>query len=88
MREFKKGPFHVSLNTGVAIIPVGIKGAYNSYNRLDWKILPGIINVNYGEPILYDQYKEMSIDELRDYVYEKIAILCDNKSAKEVATDE
>jgi len=79
MKEFKKGPFHVSLNTGVTIIPVGIKGAFDSYNRLDWKIKPGVIRVKYGEPIPHDQYKGMSLEKLRDYVYGKISKLCDDE---------
>jgi 1-acyl-sn-glycerol-3-phosphate acyltransferase len=88
MKQFKKGPFHVSLNTGVTIIPVGIQGAFNSYKRFDWRIYPGIVRAYYGEPVYHEQYNDMSIEELRDYIYDKIAVLCDNDSIKELPRDE
>lgn len=78
MNEFKKGPFHVSLNIGVTIIPVGIMGAYNSKRRLDWRLYPGIIKVRYGKPIKHNYYKDMSIEELRDDIFSKISKLCND----------
>ena len=82
MMPFKKGPFHVSLNTGVTIVPVGIKGAYNSYRRYDWRIYPGIITIHYGEPVKYDFYRNMTVEQLRDDIYGRIAVLCNDASAK------
>lgn len=78
MKEFKKGPFHVSLNTGVTIIPVGIKGAYEAYRRYDWHLNPGIITVKYGAPVNRNYYKNMTVEELRDDIYKKIAVLCED----------
>jgi len=79
MGIFKKGPFHMSLNTGVTIIPIGIIGAFNSKRRNDWRINPGIINVNIGKPLRKDYYKNMSVEELRDNIRNKIALLCNDE---------
>lgn len=82
MMPFKKGPFHVSLNTGVTIVPIGIIGAFDSYNRTDWRLYPGKIKVIYGEPIKYEYYKNMTIEELSDDIFKKIAILCEDDQIK------
>lgn len=51
MGEFKKGTFHLSLNTGVTIIPIGLMGAYDSKQKNDWRIYPGMITVRVGDPV-------------------------------------
>lgn len=84
MLPFKKGPFHVAKNTGVTIVPVGIKGAFRAYRRHDWRIYPGIIRIQYGEPIKQNEYENMTLEELQDFIYKKISILCDNEKAKEI----
>jgi len=78
MNIFKKGPFHLSLNTDVTIIPIGLIGAYNSKKRNDWRIYPGVIRVRIGEPVSNSYYKNMSVEELRDDIRNKIALLCDD----------
>jgi 1-acyl-sn-glycerol-3-phosphate acyltransferase len=80
MYPFKKGPFHVSLNTGATIIPIGIKGAYNSYRRYDWRIYPGVITIKYGDPVKFEYYKNMTVEQLRDDIFNRIAFLCENDS--------
>ena len=78
MGEFKKGIFHLSLNTGITIIPIGLIGAYNSKQKNDWRIYPGRITVRIGKPVKKDYYQKMSIDELRDDIRNKISILCED----------
>ena len=68
--EFKKGAFHIAKNTGVSIVPVIINGAYEAKNIKDWRLRPGTINVHFSEIISENKYKNMSIEELRDYVRE------------------
>jgi len=85
MIPFKKGPFHVAKNTGVTIIPVGIKGAFRAYRRFDWRIYPGIITIRYGKPIKHKDYENMTLEELQDYVYKKISVLCDDDKVKEIS---
>ena len=78
MGEFKKGTFHLSLNTGVTIIPMGLIGAYNSKQKNDWRIYPGRITVRIGQPVKKDYYQKMSVEELRADIRNKISILCED----------
>ena len=62
--NFKKGPFHVAKNTGITIIPVGLKGAYQAKNKKDWRIKPGVLTTVFGKPITESEYENMSIETL------------------------
>ncbi len=77
---FKKGCFHLALNTGITIIPIGLIGAYRAKKKNDWRIYPGCITVKFCQPIYRTYYKNMSVEELRDEIRNKIAILCENDS--------
>ncbi|MEE8341715.1 MAG: lysophospholipid acyltransferase family protein [Candidatus Neomarinimicrobiota bacterium] len=77
---FKKGPFHLALNTGITIIPIGLIGAYKAKKKNDWRIYPGRITVKFGQPIYQAYYKNMSVEELRDETKNRIAILCEDDS--------
>ena len=68
--EFKKGAFHLAKNTGASIIPVIINGAYEAKNINDWRLRPGTIDVYFSDSISEHIYKNMSVEELRDYVRE------------------
>ena len=77
--EFKKGPFHIALNTGVTIVPVALMGAYEAKKKTDWRLSPGILTICFGEPVTAEQYKSMDIDIQRAHIREKIQQLIDNK---------
>ena len=66
--EFKKGAFHLAKNTGASIVPVIINGAYEAKNIKDWRLTPGTIDVYFSDSISEHIYKNMSVEELRDYV--------------------
>jgi 1-acyl-sn-glycerol-3-phosphate acyltransferase len=66
--KFKKGPFHLAKNTGVTIIPVGLSGAFKAKSKPDWRIKPGILTLTFGHPIYLQDYKNLTIEELRDRV--------------------
>ena len=78
INEFKKGPFHVAFNTGVTIIPVALKGAYNAQNKNDWRINPGKIQTVFGSPIEKKDYEKMDIDTLSNWVKREIQKMIDN----------
>ncbi len=72
---FKKGPFHLAKNARADILPFGINGLYN-YNRKGALLLaPGTVEVTIGKPLLYEDYKECSVEQLKDMVFEKIVTL-------------
>ena len=66
--EFKKGAFHLAKNTGASIVPVIINGAYEAKNIKDWRLTPGTIHVYFSDSISENIYKNMSVEDLRDYV--------------------
>jgi 1-acyl-sn-glycerol-3-phosphate acyltransferase len=75
---FKKGTFHLALNTGITIIPIGLIGAFRAKKKGDWHIYPGCISVKIGQPVYQTYYKNMSVEELRDEIKNRIAILCED----------
>lgn len=72
---FKKGPFHVAKNTGITIIPVGLKGAFEAKSKPDWRIKPGILKLRFGSPLRSKDYANLSVEELRDVIRDKITKL-------------
>ena len=65
---FKKGPFHLAMNTKATIIPVVIIGAWEAKKKTDWKLKPGVITIHYGDPIQSTQYDDYTIQELSNFV--------------------
>ena len=66
--EFKKGAFHLAKNTGASIIPIIINGGYEAKNIKDWRLTPGTIDIYFSDSISENIYKNMSVEDLRDYV--------------------
>lgn len=48
---FKKGGFHLALDTGATILPVTIQGAFEVFRTGGWRIRPGVVDVTFGEPL-------------------------------------
>ena len=68
MREFKKGGFHMAINTNTAIIPVGVLGAYNFKPKDRWWMSPGPISINIGIPTNVSEYSDLGVDGLKNKV--------------------
>tara|TARA_Y100001970_G_scaffold148746_1_gene182687 strand:- start:460 stop:1179 length:720 start_codon:yes stop_codon:yes gene_type:complete len=68
--DFKKGAFHLAKNTGASIVPVIINGAYEAKNINDWRLRLGTIDVYFSNTISENIYRDMSTEELRNYVRE------------------
>lgn len=64
LQPFKKGPFHVAINTGVTLVPVGLIGAFDAKKKTDWRIRPGILKIRFGKPITGDEYKNETVESL------------------------
>ena len=69
---FKKGPFHLALNTNATIVPVALKGGFRAKKKSDWRLYPGVLTVVFGDPIKSIHYEKLSIEELRDLISKKI----------------
>ena len=79
---FKKGPFHLAKNTNTTIIPIGLLGAFRAKNKNDWRLTPGKLLIKFGEPITHNEFKDMSIEELRNLVKKKISLLINEKECR------
>jgi len=70
--EFKKGAFYLAKDAGVDILPVAINGLYKVKTKGDWNIRPGTVKFNIGKPIPYKNFKDLSVDELKDLLFKVI----------------
>lgn len=64
LQKFKKGGFHMALNTGVPILPITVKGGFRFKPKNRWYIKPSIIDIRVGEPIDINQYSIERLDKL------------------------
>ncbi|MCG2715167.1 MAG: 1-acyl-sn-glycerol-3-phosphate acyltransferase [Candidatus Marinimicrobia bacterium] len=78
LNRFRRGAFHLAKNAKADILPIGMKGLYLAKTRGDWRVRSMNVNFNFGEPYLYEDYKHLSIDELREWADIRIRKLKDN----------
>src|SRR5262249_26486768 len=48
---FKKGGFHLAINSGADVVPVAIRGTREVMPRGSLLIRPGVVDIEIGEPI-------------------------------------
>ena len=72
MSTFKKGPFHLAKGAKADILPFAIAGLYDYHKKGTLILKPGEVRVNIGRPILYDEFKDLSIEELRQHTFDII----------------
>tara|TARA_B110000495_G_scaffold192291_1_gene196282 strand:- start:1931 stop:2497 length:567 start_codon:yes stop_codon:yes gene_type:complete len=75
MGEFKKGGFHFAKATNATIVPIGLIGAYRANKRTSWTINPGRLTLVFGNPIAAADYANLSVEQLRDLIRDKISKL-------------
>lgn len=75
MQPFKKMPFMLAKKAGVDIIPIGLSGLFKLKPKGSWHITPSTITINFGDPIKSEIVNDLSLEDLRDKVYEGIKSL-------------
>lgn len=70
---FKKGGFHLALNTGATIVPMTFNGVYERFRPRDWHIYPGTAEIVFDAPIETTGYSKETMDALIATVRETIA---------------
>jgi 1-acyl-sn-glycerol-3-phosphate acyltransferase len=68
---FKKGPFHLAIETGTAIVPVTIVGTYEAQPKGRFAVRPGLVRVVFHEPAEPVQISEKQ--DLMELVRARIA---------------
>jgi len=48
---FKKGPFHLAMDSGVPVVPVTLLGTYESWPKTRFAVRPGVVTVVFHPPI-------------------------------------
>ena len=73
---FKKGGFHLAKQSGVPVVPIGIRGTADILPKHGRAIVPGRCEVHIGEPIDAARVAELPLPALMDEVRLAIAALC------------
>jgi 1-acyl-sn-glycerol-3-phosphate acyltransferase len=68
---FKKGPFHLAMDSGVAIVPVTMLGTYESWPKTRFAVRRGTATVIFHSPIAPQDFRDR--DGLMKAVAESIA---------------
>jgi 1-acyl-sn-glycerol-3-phosphate acyltransferase len=84
LRRFKKGGFHMALNTKAPIVPVGCTGAFEFKPKNRWSLSPRTITLKYGTPTDPSTYDSLGDDGLRQQLEQKIKELTNRKFEDEV----
>tara|TARA_B000000475_G_scaffold200083_1_gene162663 strand:+ start:1290 stop:1994 length:705 start_codon:yes stop_codon:yes gene_type:complete len=64
LQKFKKGGFHMALNTKTPILPIIVKGGFNFKPKTRWYIKPSIIDIEVGKAIDITKYSIDTLDKL------------------------
>jgi 1-acyl-sn-glycerol-3-phosphate acyltransferase len=68
LNEFKVGTFYLAKKVKADILPVSLSGLYLAKTRGIWYINSANVNLNFGKPILFEDYKSITVGELRSKV--------------------
>lgn len=71
--EFHKGSFRTAMRTQVPIIPVALYGTHNCL-KSKYKLKKYPVYVTFLKPITPEEYKDKTIDEIRDLVKDRVQV--------------
>jgi 1-acyl-sn-glycerol-3-phosphate acyltransferase len=72
---FKKGLFHLCLKTGVPIVPIYIKGAYDIIKPDSLFVHPGQVYVKIGKELQTSRYNEKEIEKIMNDLRQSLSKL-------------
>jgi 1-acyl-sn-glycerol-3-phosphate acyltransferase len=79
MGPFKKGPFYLAMEAGADILPFGIHGLFEFNPKGRFLLNPGKVFVNIGRPIPFEAVKDLSVEDLKNYLFDIISGLSHKK---------
>ena len=74
LKKFKKGIFHLAIQSGVPMVPVAISGAYELVPT-GFKMRPGVVDVAIGEPIPCHDKGMEDVEELMALAWDRMNAL-------------
>ena len=78
LQKFKKGGFHMALNTKTPILPIIVKGGFKFKPKNRWYIKPSIIDIQVGKPIDITKYSINTLDDLINDTHKQFTQLLDH----------
>lgn len=79
LKPFKKGGFHMAINTGTPILPIGAVLPYKYKPKNRWYLSPRIIDVYIGNATDIREYNELGVNGLLTKVENQIRALIGKK---------
>ena len=77
MKRFRKGAFHLAKSAKADILPIAMNGLFRAKTRGDWLVRSMNVYLNFGEPLLYRDYHNWDIEELRIWCEQQVRALKD-----------
>jgi putative phosphoserine phosphatase/1-acylglycerol-3-phosphate O-acyltransferase len=71
MEPFKKGAFHIALQTGVPVVPVVVKNATELWPRGQSFVRPGTVQIEILKPISTKRWTRNTLDKHLEDLYQK-----------------
>ena len=75
LQKFKKGGFHMAINTNTPILPMVVKGGFKYKPKNRWYIRPSIISIEVGQPIQVDKFSIQNIEDLVNETHNQFQLL-------------
>ncbi len=81
---FKSGAFHLAKQTGVKIVAVVMDKAYQAKTKGNWRLYPKRVKVRHAVTVTPEQYQDWTVEQLRDYVSDKMQAKLDSLNPESV----
>ena len=75
MGPLKKGGFHMAINSGAPLLPLGIEGGFAFKSKLSWMLRPGTLRLRFVKPLEPEFYKDLSLEEVMDEMRQRLLSL-------------
>jgi 1-acyl-sn-glycerol-3-phosphate acyltransferase len=75
MKRFRKGAFHLAMSARADILPLAMNGLYRAKTRGNWLVRSMNVNFNFGKPLLYRDYQDWDLNELRVWSEKRVKVL-------------
>lgn len=75
LNPFKRGPFLLAKGAEADIVPIAMVGAYRIKQKGNFIIRPGKMVLRFGQPVLYQDFKEWETNDFKEHVRQKISDL-------------
>ena len=71
----KKGGFHMAMNSGAPLLPIGIEGGFAFKSKLSWMLRPGPLRLRFGSPLEPETYNKMSLEAVMEEMRQRLQLL-------------